>query len=455
MDIARSQWCPMDDDLTLLGVVPSDRKKLENMGITTLEQIAIMSVSSLGMGSSKGTMLIQRARNILANENILDIVISNGDLIEITSKKTDRAVIKSILNALDVYVVGWGNAALTIEGNVLKLSRKSEAFSKVISKAESLREILESKKMMEREKSGIYLPEDDLRAFAKERGFNGFWENVFQEIHGNDIMKKVIAGSMFSTFEEPVHSLIIGEPGSSKTMAKEIITEQFSDITTIGANTTRSGLVCHLGTGDLGALPHANRKLVLVDEFDKIPQDDIEYCYELLSNGKCSVHSAKLHQNIESEFIMIAFANPKSKVFGKNALSDIGLSPLLMSRCALVVKVQNIGKEDRLNLFRKKFYGTGEMTEKHEYYDQWVKLARRYHPTITASEKNVTAYLRAMNDIVEKHYNTTLRRDLRMSDYLRRIPLAIARSSFNPVDNKVLQQAESIIHESIETWEVP
>ncbi|KYK22799.1 hypothetical protein AYK25_07115 [Thermoplasmatales archaeon SM1-50] len=442
----------MDDDLTILGVVPSDRKKLENMGITTLEQIAIMSVSSLGMGSSKGTMLVQRARNILANENILDIVITNGDLIEVTSKKTDRAVVKSILNALDVYVVGWGNAALTIEGNVLKLSRKSEAFSKVISKAESLREILESKKIMEREKSGIYLPENELRRFAKIRGFDGFWENVFQEIHGNDILKKVITASMFSTFEEPVHSLIIGEPGSSKTMAKEIITERFSDITTIGANTTRSGLVCHLGTGDLGVLPHANRKLVLVDEFDKIPGEDIEYCYELLSNGKCSVHSAKLHQNIESNFIMIAFANPRSEVFGKNALKDIGLSPLLMSRCALVVKVQNIGREDRLNLFRKKFYGTGELKEKHDYYDQWVKLARRFEPVITATEKNVHKYLMLMNDIVEKHYNTTLRRDLRMSDYLRRIPFAIARSSFNPVDNKVLRQAETLIQESIATW---
>ena len=442
----------MEDDLTLLGVVPSDRKKLENMGITTLEQIALMSVSSLGMGSSKGTMLVQRARNILANDNILDIVVTNGDLIEVTSKKTDRAVIKSILNALDVYVVGWGNAALTIEGNVLKLSRKSEAFSKVILKAESLQEILESKKTMERQKSGIYLQEDDLRKFAKERGFNGFCENVFQEIHGNEIMKKVITASMFSTFEEPVHSLIIGEPGSSKTMAKEIISERFSDVITIGANTTRSGLVCHLGTGDLGALPHANRRLVLVDEFDKIPGDDIEYCYELLSNGKCSVHSAKLHQSIQSNFIMIAFANPKSQVFGKNALKDIGLSPLLMSRCALVVKVQNIGKEDRLNLFRRKFYGTGELKEKHEYYDQWVKLARRFTPPITATEKHVDAYLHMMNNIVEDHYNTTLRRDLRMSDYLRRIPLAVARSSFSPVDNKVLVEAETLIKESIETW---
>ena len=442
----------MKDDLTLLGVIPSDRKKLENMGITKLAQIATMSVTSLGMGNSKGNMLIQRARNILANENITDIKIINEDNISVKIENTDRAIIKSVLNALDVYSVKWGNTALKSEGKTLTLSRKSPAFDRVINKAITLKEILETKKNEQREKNGIFLPEDELKEFALKRGFNGFWENVFQEIHGNDIMKKVISTSMFSTFKEPVHSLIIGEPGSSKTMAKEIISNQFQDITNIGANTTRSGLVCNLGTGDLGALSHSHNKLVLVDEFDKIPDEDIEYCYELLSNGKCSVHSAKLHQNIESEFIMISFANPKSKVFGKNVIGDIGLSPLLISRCALIVRVQNIGKEDRLNLFEKKFYNNGELKEKHEYYDQWIRLSRTYEPEISASKNIVKKYIHDMNEIVEKYYSTNLRRDLRMADYIRRIPLAIARASFQSVDNKVIEEAASIIKESINTW---
>lgn len=442
----------MEDDLSLLGVIPSDRKKLESMGITKLGQIAIMSVTSLGMGNSKGNMLIQRARNILANENIADIRIVDEDLIEVEVKRTDRAVIKSVLNALDVYAAGWGNASLKTDDNILKLTRNSQAFNKVISKAEGLQEVIESKRIGEREKSGIYLPDEELIEFAKERGFKGFWQNVFQEIHGNDIMKKVIVTSMFSTFREPVHSLIIGEPGSSKTMAKEIIGDQFSDITNIGANTTRSGLVCNLGTGDLGALPHSHEKLVLIDEFDKIPGDDIEYCYELLSNGKCSVHSAKLHQNIVSEFIMISFANPRSKVFGKKALSDIGLSPLLVSRCALIVKVQNISRDDRINLFRKKFYGGGEIKEKHDYYNQWMRLSRTYEPKITASDKAVGKYIDDVNEIVEKYYYTTLRRDLRMADYIRRVPLAIARASFAPVGDKVIKEAGEIFRESIETW---
>lgn len=442
----------MEDDLSRLGVIPSDRKKLEHMGITTLEQLAVMSVQMLGMGPSKGKQLIQRARNILFNQNLLNIIVKDEDTIEIIVKNTDRATRKSVLTGLDVYQTGWGTVALDIKENKLILTRKSTGFNKVIRKAEALQEVIQAKKLEEKEKEGIFLPEDELKSFARKRGFDGFWTNVFQEIHGNDIMKKVIVTSMFSTFEEPVHSLVIGEPGSSKTMAKEIIGEQFSGITNIGANTTRSGLVCNLGTGDLGALPHANHNVVLVDEFDKIPQDDIEYTYELLSNGKCSVHSAKVHQNITSHFIMIAFANPKTKVFSKNAVSDIGLSPLLVSRCALIVRVGNIGSDDRFDLFQKKFYDLGEIKRKPQYYDQWVKLARRYRPEIDASESQVHSYLKQMSSIVDTYYDTNLRRDLRMADYIRRIPMAIARAAFSPVDDDTLDVATTIVEESIETW---
>jgi len=441
-----------DDDLSILGVNPSDRKKLEHMGITTLEQIALMTPSALGLGSTKGSMFIQRACNILANKNIEDIIIHDEDKIEITIRRTDRAVIKSVLNTLDVIASGHGNTALQITGNTMILLRKTQSFNKVLRKADVLLEILESKKREEQEQQGIFLPREEIIKFAQHRKFQGFWRNVFHEIKGNDVMKKVITASMFSTFNEPIHALIIGEPGSSKTMAKEIITERFTEVVSIGANTTRSGLVCHMGTGDLGALPHADKQLVLIDEFDKIPQDDIQYCYELLSNGKCSIHSAKVHQNIQSQFIMIAFANPKTRVFGKNPLASIGLSPLLISRCALVVKVQDIAREERLDLFKRKFYGHGELQEKHEYYDQWVKLAHTYEPEITASESKVDQYIKEVDEIVERFYATTLRRDLRMGDYIRRIPFSIARSMFSPVDDSVVEEAGILLRESVETW---
>ena len=183
----------MEDDLSLLGVSPSDRKKLESMGITTLEQIAVMSPQTLGMGPAKSSMLIQRARNIIANNNILDINIKDDDTIEVEIKRIDRAIRKSIANAFDVLISGWGNAAIETKDNRLILKRKSSRFDRVLQRAKELQELFEAKRIEEREKLGIYLPEDELIEFARKRGFEGFWKNVFQEIHGNDIMKKVIA----------------------------------------------------------------------------------------------------------------------------------------------------------------------------------------------------------------------------------------------------------------------
>jgi DNA replicative helicase MCM subunit Mcm2 (Cdc46/Mcm family) len=207
-----------------------------------------------------------------------------------------------------------------------------------------------------------------------------------------------------------------------------------------------------LGTGDLGALAYSNGKLILVDEFDKIPEGDVEYCYELLSNGRCSVHSAKLHRDITSKFVMIAFANPSSQIFSERPLADIPLPPLLMSRFALIIKTENIGKEERLELFKEKFYGKSEIIERKSYYDRWVHLAREHRPKIEASTKRVNEYLLTMNEIVEEHYSTELRRDLRMGDYIRRIPLSIARASFGEVTDEILNKAEEILEESIESW---
>ncbi|MCD6468035.1 MAG: hypothetical protein J7L32_01810 [Thermoplasmata archaeon] len=441
----------MTDDLDILGVVPADRKKLESMGITRLEQIALLTHQQLGMGRSKGEHLIRRAHNILANRNIEDITIDERE-IKVAVKTLDRSVKRSLLSVLGVYDVQPGAVSVSEKENMVILFRRTPAFKHVVEQAEIQRKILLQRRKEELEQKGISLPADEIKGFAMERGFTGFWKNVFSEIKGNELMKKAISVSLFSTFDEPVHTLIIGEPGSSKTLAKEIVESSFSDISIVGANTTRAGLVCHMGTGDLGALPHAHNKVVLVDEFDKIPESDIEYCYELLSNGRCSVHSSRLHTEITSRFIMLAFANPREGVFRGKPLGNIALPPLLVSRFALVVKTENISEDERKQLFKEKFFGGSEIRQKPRYYDQWVKQARMHKPVIKVSDDRIDRYIEKASEIVERYQSTSLRRDLRMGDYIRRIPFAIARAGFGDVTEEVLEESELLIEESVENW---
>ena len=65
---------------------------------------------------------------------------------------------------------------------------------------------------------------------------------------------------------------------------------------------------------------------------------------------------------------------------------------------------------------------------------------------------NIDKYIEETNQIVEEYYDTSLRRDLRMADYIRRIPMAIARASFSPVNNSIIKEATNILKETIETW---
>ena len=431
-------------EIERLGLSPSERKKIELMGIRRLEQIALLNYDDLGMSPSRAKSIIKRARKIVANDNILSIDVSD-DEIKINLKKKSMAVIKSILDVLGVYQYP-ASASMEEGDNFIILRKMNKNFGKIVEGAKIEKEMVEA---IERDEEEVY--DEDVREFATKNGFNGFWKNLFKFIRGNEIMKKAISASLFSTFDEPVHALIIGEPGSSKTLAKEIILQNFSEVTSIGANTTRAGLVINLATGELGALAYSNGRVVVVDEMDKIPQQDVEYCYELLSNGKGSVHSAKVHEEIESHFIMIAFANPKGEVFRKDAISQIPLPPLLISRFALIVKTENIRREDRIQLFKEKFFG---MEEKRygKIYDAWVKMARKFTPKIEVKEEAIEKYIKDVDKIVEENYKTNLRRDLRMGDYMRRIPMAIARAGFENITEETLEESRNIIYESIESW---
>ena len=443
------------DDISLLGLSPTDRGKLESMGIISLEQISLHDRDSLGMGKTKGDNIIQRAWNILANHYIQDIDI-DSDQLTVSVDEINEAIlaaVKGILRANDL--PDWGNCRTQVVGNrIVLISRRGSDFSCIIEEAKKRQQILKARERQSLKQLGVTLETQRIVDFARKRGFHGFWQEVFSPISGNDTMKRALAIAMFSTFTEPVHVLVVGEPGGGKTLSKDIIADSFPDLTKVGANTTRAGLVCNLSTGQSGTLAFSDHKLVLVDEFDKIPEADVEYCYELLSNGKCQVDSARIHDTIESYFIMIAFANPKYGVFRSSPLEEVGLPATLMSRFTLVVKTEPLIRAAMQKLFLNKFYCSSELQRLPDYYDQWVKLSRFHTPELGCSRDRVEAYVDKAIDLVEKYQSTPLRRDPRMGDYLRRVPMSIARAEFRNLTDADLIYALELFQQSVEQWAV-
>jgi hypothetical protein len=438
-------------DLNTLNINTRDRELLKKNGIRTVESLAILNPAELPFSKQKSAVLIQNARNVIASMNIEEIKV--GDEAVVVHCRALDPVIEISVKA----VLGLENPhnLLEVSDNRFTITPKWGAEITwrriVLPQLVKWKYVLDSSREEElRENAGLSLAPSDIIEFAKKKGFDGFWKDVFEDVKGNEIMKMAIAISLFSTFEEPVHVAIVGPPASSKTLARDVISENISSIERIGGNSTRAGLVINYSTGELGSIAYADERVVLADEFDKVPKGDIEMIYELMSNGICDVHSGRIHKTIRSNFILIATMNPRRDVFSNAPIDDIGLSPTLASRFGLIVKTDDLGKPDRLDLFKKKFYTGNKLKKFSLYFDEWVKLARGHEPDIVAS--NVDDYLEKVNEIVEVFGSSPLRRDNRMGEYARNIAFAIARAEFSDVDDHVLERAWAIIEGSVREW---
>jgi DNA replicative helicase MCM subunit Mcm2 (Cdc46/Mcm family) len=443
-----------EDSLSILGLRPDEEKKLKAMGIRTLEQVAIMSKWDLGLGERRGASVIQTARNILLGRHVENVEInadSKPRYVKIYANRTDerfQRVISLVFN-VDLY-----RCEVKRDPEGFTVMEGTGSFEEVLREAEDLRLRVDASKSAMDVEAGIQVSRKEVLSFAKSKGFDHFWKNVFEEIKGNEVMKQGIACSLFSSPYEPVHILVVGNPASAKTMAKDILVQNFSDIVLIGANSTRAGLVVNRVSGDPGALTFSDGKVVVIDELDKIPEQDIEYTYELLSNGRCRVDTGKIHQDIESHFTAIALANPSEQVFVKDRplMEQIGLPPALLSRFALIVRAEDIGEEDMRDLMLRKMYMSGEIKSLTKLYDYWVKLARQHNSRLRASKASVTTYIDKVLRLVNAFRDTPLRRDARMSDYARRLPMAIARSEFRDVEDEDLELALDIFEASLQGW---
>jgi len=432
---------------------PKVIKTLEEKGILSLEQIALSTPELLGLPDTKAKQINASALNVIAEENIENIEIKTM-AITINLKSNNRAVFNAINFVLNSDI---DSCVMRQNGNSIMLeikSGKKNKFLDIKKKAEVLNNFILLKRKEKMKEEGITIPYNEIIKFAKEKKFEGFYSEFFSDITGNELMKKTITVALFSNFEEPVHILVLGDPGSAKTLARDLLIKNLSGINSIGANATKSGLVCNLSNGELGALAVSDKKLVLMDEFDKINKNDLEFCYELLSNGKCSVHSARVHKDIVSRIILIAFGNPKSNVFNDAMpLDDIGMEKTLLSRFAFIIRTDTLNKNEKGKLFKDKLLGKSKLSEHIGLFDQWIKLARTHRPKMLASETKIDELVSEAIEIVEKHGSTQLRRDLRMGDYLRRIAMAFARIDFSDVTDETIDHAYNLIKASIDIWD--
>jgi holliday junction DNA helicase RuvB len=142
-----------------------------------------------------------------------------------------------------------------------------------------------------------------------KQSLSGLWKEVlhvnrphrFDEIVGHDDIKQIFAKAILS--KRPVHLLLVGSPGSAKTMfLTEIMRHYKESYFVVGSNTTKAGLV--------NQLFERKPKFLLIDELEKMSSTDQTALLNLMETGIIS--ETKINKTRQMELISWVFATANS-----------------------------------------------------------------------------------------------------------------------------------------------
>ncbi|MEM0362585.1 MAG: minichromosome maintenance protein MCM [Sulfolobaceae archaeon] len=180
--------------------------------------------------------------------------------------------------------------------------------------------------------------------------------SIAPSIHGHLEIKEALALALFGgvTKVQPdtrirgdIHVLIIGDPGTAKSQMLQFVSRVAPRaVYTTGKGSTAAGLTAAVvrekGTGDYyleaGALVLADGGVAVIDEIDKMREEDRVAIHEAMEQQTVSIAKAGIVAKLNARASVIAAGNPKfGRYISERPVSDnINLPPTILSRFDLI-----------------------------------------------------------------------------------------------------------------------
>jgi len=207
--------------------------------------------------------------------------------------------------------------------------------------------------------------EDKIKELAKNpKIYDLITASIAPAIYGHEIVKEAIGMQLFggvkkllpskTSIRGNIHILLVGDPGVAKSailQAVNVIAPK--SIYTAGKTTSSAGLTAtaekdEFGEGGwtlkAGALVLASGGIGIVDEFDKMDEDDRSAMHEAMEQEMISVAKAGIVTRFKTETSILAAANPKFARFDPFTpyMEQINLPPTLVSRFDLFFLIKDV-----------------------------------------------------------------------------------------------------------------
>jgi len=192
--------------------------------------------------------------------------------------------------------------------------------------------------------------------------------SIAPSIYGMEFAKEAVALSLFSgvtrvRFDEVIrrgniHTLIIGDPGIAKSQLLQFVSKIMPRAVYVDCkNTTGVGLTASAVFDkeinewriDAGAMPLADQSVLLLDEVDKLSDDDRAHLNTPMEQQIVVVHKADRSARLFARCAVIAVANPKWKRFvnEKGIEENIPFPADFLSRFDIIIIMKDEPNEQR------------------------------------------------------------------------------------------------------------
>jgi len=195
-------------------------------------------------------------------------------------------------------------------------------------------------------------------------------DSVAPGIYGHEEVKWAIALQLFggtrgkfmkggASIRDDIHVLLIGDPGSAKSRFLNDVTQiapksiYVSGKSVSGAGLTVTAEKDELGEGGwtlkAGAMVLASGGMAMIDEFDKMEEEDRAALHEAMEGQKISVAKAGIIATFRTKTAILAAANPKWGRFdqNKNLADQFNIPPTLLSRFDLIFPIVDVLDEEK------------------------------------------------------------------------------------------------------------
>lgn len=323
--------------------------------------ISEINFGACGSCQSKGPFYIDKERTVYRNHQTITVqelphdvppgriprqkdVILLGDNIEVARPGDAVQIIGVYMNkySLNLNVKqGFPVFNTVIEANSIKRTEEAEYVND-----ESAKDMEEAFKQLSKR---VNLEEDIMNSLAPS-------------IYGHDNIKRALSYALFGGVEKvfegthrirgDINVLILGDPGTAKSQFLKSVQKVFARcIYTTGKGASGVGLTASVkkdhGTGDwvleAGALVLADKGICLIDEFDKMNENDRTSIHEAMEQQSISISKAGIVASLRARCSVIAAANPISGTYrsDKSFKDNVDLSDPILSRFDILCVVKD------------------------------------------------------------------------------------------------------------------